>query len=393
MSTERVAESVFNLVFGRRASVAETARFASKKHNAHLCPDLQLSLDMVLSLVTRHFSLAYDTQGFKDSGVDVLLSLGETPDFVGFQIKSDSEATEKGLTSKLKSQYFDASQRYGERLRRYYIFLCFDAKTRVDRIREISSVFSDVGGVSVVEPAYAWNFLYKTSASVRAAAVTTELEQDDPVIGEARQLVVDLQPAPLFALALFLSAFADEAGSQLRVDDLRASSGFRSRLKGHPTWLPMEHSFPRQVTLAGATQGVHDDEIGRIASVIDYLDDFVDHQGDEAWSFDPLNNEPLAAITWDARARYGYHREVLAEYLFSTLDPGQEQHHETDAIARESAELMYYSSLRFDQHDAIFTQIILDNPDIFGTWTDSEARLEADRLLRAADIWGERFGE
>src|SRR5262245_10343823 len=158
-----IQRALFGAVTARRALPAVTASFRAKRHNVHLCPEMQERVDLLLRRVARQFTLTYDVQGLRDAGVDVLLRLsvgGDQPSFIGIQIKSDFEVRPE-IYRTLKSQYTDALNEYRDSLLDYYVVLCWDQTTRATEIRNVEQGMHGLKNVHVIEPTFAWNFLYE----------------------------------------------------------------------------------------------------------------------------------------------------------------------------------------------------------------------------------------
>src|SRR5205823_1545820 len=129
------------------------AGFRAKRHNANLCPELQSRVEQTVGTVERYMTLTYDIQGLRDYGIDVLVRLSGKDDlgYIGFQVKADDECT-KGVYEKLKAQYTDALNMYGDDLLDYFVALAWDQKARQDEIRLVEEAFQGIRGVHVVEP-------------------------------------------------------------------------------------------------------------------------------------------------------------------------------------------------------------------------------------------------
>ena len=105
---------IYDLLFFRRAPLAETGWFLDKKHNNVLVPQFDIRIGDVLDCFEKYQRVVYDTQGIRDHGIDVLLryDIGEKDEspmrYIGFQIKSYSDLCDKNWLTKLKAQVLDA---------------------------------------------------------------------------------------------------------------------------------------------------------------------------------------------------------------------------------------------------------------------------------------------
>jgi hypothetical protein len=218
----------FNLLQYKRALQEDAREIATWRHNADLCPGVQWQCEAILSIIERHRSVVYDTQGPGDAGTDVLVALNHQDEtrYIGFQIKSDVEVSKDTLKT-LKAQWVDAQNRFDDRLLDYYILLAWDPKVRAQAIRLVSQTFSTTRHVHVVEPAYLWTFLEGLSRFQMQALITAYLSEDDPLIRRAKTSVVDLSPTQLALLTVFLEAHTNPESPPTTLDNLYANSFLR----------------------------------------------------------------------------------------------------------------------------------------------------------------------
>src|SRR5207249_11227356 len=106
---------VSELVSYRESSVAETKQFEKLKHNEILCPRLEGQLNRIRDGFLKYYSVAYDVQGLRDQGTDVLLRYqteDANPDegarFIAFQIKGEWDLEQKEDLKVVSSQEVEA---------------------------------------------------------------------------------------------------------------------------------------------------------------------------------------------------------------------------------------------------------------------------------------------
>ena len=84
------------------------------------------------------------------------------------QIKSYDDLEKNEYLSKLRLQYDDALDEYGEKLLHYYILLCSDEEKHKNRLRQINNKFSKKTNVTVIEPTYVYVFLTHSQLRINA---------------------------------------------------------------------------------------------------------------------------------------------------------------------------------------------------------------------------------
>jgi len=102
MSTDSINRVVFRALHSRRASVQDTQGFGDLQHNDHLCPQLQSRLDDLLSSCKRNFNVVYDVQGFRDSGVDVVIRVSRTEITSPFRSKQTTNSRHQIFSARLR---------------------------------------------------------------------------------------------------------------------------------------------------------------------------------------------------------------------------------------------------------------------------------------------------
>ena len=154
-------------------------------------------LEVILEAWEKYRKIAYDIQGFKDAGTDVLLreENGEECDYICFQLKSEGDINHKDLIKNLKAQWFDTHETYKAELLDYYIVLCCnsDDKNNKAKIRSTEGEFKTVKPVHVIEPEYALSFLSLPTTTIDAV-LKSKLGSEDVVFRKSLEIIATLTP-------------------------------------------------------------------------------------------------------------------------------------------------------------------------------------------------------
>lgn len=403
MTFSLLQQVLFELLQHHRAATDQTEHFSALKHNSDLCPSLQVQLERFLRAIERHRSIAYDTQGPNDAGVDVLLRLtiGNDTQIIGFQIKADYEA-KPGIYEKLKAQHHDALNRYGEQLTAYYIMLCWEMPLRADMVRQVEQSFVGIPNTFIIEPAYASAFLYEFSERKIEALATAYFANTDPVVKEARITVVDLTLTQRLLLLMVVAAYCAGRNESLTVDGLRTDSellrayGTSAALNlGDEVRLPIGTVIPPSLGgMAGS---------GEVPSAadLDALDPMVELDDSGHLHLNPEDLEALLALAYDGRARYGHQGPELVDYLdiLLTSRPPDEQLSDTLLLYR-IGEAISNSYLPADSEVETLAQILAVNfadpfecGSLFWEYTEEDVGLDwngvARDVLQFVYEWGE----
>lgn len=282
---------------GRRAcSVAETSQFQTLKHNKDLCPRFTENAKRVFFDYERHRSEIHDIQGFGDRGNDIVVGFKSDDGTrrIGLQIKSYDDfrtwwgnKTQTSFMDKLRSQFAQATNGAGVDL--WYLVLCTDEEVHRDALRHVRSEFADYEKVRIVDPVEALTFFRMSELDIDIE-VSRRLSGQDYVRLQAKELL-DGYPREVRELVIELSCLA---------------------LTGSPN-LPEDDVYP---LLADIADGPDDDP----ADVLGMLEGFLDadyETGGYRISIDRV--EPLAALYYEQRVRYGAARSQMAERLGKLL--------------------------------------------------------------------------
>src|SRR4051812_32010108 len=97
---------IANALRYRPAAARETKNLRSLRHDANLVPKITNQLRFLLDNLHRDTNVTYDIQGMSDEGSDILVRLqapGEAR-YVGIQVKSHPELSQKSLVKDLRDQ-------------------------------------------------------------------------------------------------------------------------------------------------------------------------------------------------------------------------------------------------------------------------------------------------
>ena len=229
---------IFELLFLRRAALVETEWFSDKKHNSFLVPQLDLRIGDILDCFEKYRRLTYDTQGIRDHGIDVLLryDVGEKDEsqmrYIGFQVKSYDDLSEKGWLTKLKAQVLDATNCVT--MEDFYIVICSDATDHISKIRDLHAELSKTEGTHIVRPEHSLNF-YRLSPQRIGAYIKAKLSEEDQVYREAFELLSELTPQQSsIIIELVVAHFLEGLLESPRASTTRFDSIYLQRLAQPP---------------------------------------------------------------------------------------------------------------------------------------------------------------
>ncbi|MCS4039267.1 hypothetical protein [Salinibacter ruber] len=189
MSKDYLQRSIYNLVFHRRSTIEDTSYFRDKKHNDHLVPELDSTLENIIFHFDKFHKVTYDIQGLLDRGVDVVAQyevegVNESPNRIGFQVKSYDDLEKEGWLTKLKSQMFEALERTN--LKDLYVMLCTDVNRHLDKIRFVNSEVEGRSNLYAVRPEFAYTLLKLNSGRI-ASKIKNDVSKEDVVLKEANK--------------------------------------------------------------------------------------------------------------------------------------------------------------------------------------------------------------
>lgn len=311
---------IFELFFLRRASLAETLWFFDKKHNNFLVPQLDLRIGDVLDCFKKYRRVTYDMQGIRDHGIDVLLryDIGEKAEhqmrYIGFQVKSYSDLSEKGWLTKLKAQVVDATNYVT--MEDFYIIVCTVATEHISKLRDLQAELSKTESTHIVRPEYCLNF-YRLSPQRIGAYLKAKLSEEDQVFREAFELLSVTPHQSAIVMELIVSHLL-EGRSNWKPDELRQQYLIQSTYRELPN-LPIEYfmedeNYDDEISAEEDLESawLKDIEVLQLGFIdFDNRSDTIKLKQNEATA--------VATITLDGYVRYGYEGVDLRKYLMETL--------------------------------------------------------------------------
>lgn len=156
--TSGLQKIVFFMLMNWDLKKTDTSVFKDLSHNKDLVPKFTENLNHIVQMFSSYYNIAYDIQGVRDSGVDILIQYENDikKEAIGIQIKSYDDLNNKEFLSKLKAQMFEASS---WNVKDLYIILCTDDSIHRDRIRNtIADIKKSDSKIHIVEPNKAINF-------------------------------------------------------------------------------------------------------------------------------------------------------------------------------------------------------------------------------------------
>lgn len=251
------------------AALAETSKFQRWAHNEHLCPAVERQLNVVRNSFFKYQSDAYEFQGPRDEGTDVLLRYrtgidDEDTRYIAFQVKSFGDLRAKDYLKELRSQYTMAVSEYADKLDRYYVLLCTDVKKHDSKIKNIKKAFSKLEKATVISPGYVLTFLRLRELQA-GFVVESILSDEDEVHKQARDVVAGLSPtqagillkATLDCLVNFRTDFDPE--------DLKGDMFLRDLYSRTPDYDSRDYDLLE----------------GRVAAEVEFADDSDDLESDD----------------------------------------------------------------------------------------------------------------
>jgi hypothetical protein len=336
MMRKSISYVVSELLSYRESPKKATKVFSKWKHNETLCPRLEEQLNRVRDGFLKYHSVAYDVQGIRDQGTDVVLRYlsEEAPSsdtaarFIAFQIKSEWDLDQEDYLKTLKSQAFEALNEYRDALDRYYIVLCAGVQEYRDEIRAVNKSLCLDSKIVVISPRYALTF-FRLSGSRLTSLVDGLLREEDEVVRVAKKSIEGLRPTEAAVLITAVhEVMFHRGGRDIDLHRLSSNSFVQRVYAACPdysrdTWdaLEYEESFDPE----------DDDEIDLTDRKRDYADRFaddVDHLvefaalGVPVEATSEVNIEdlrPIQALLLDGNIRYGYEDEQLLKFVFELL--------------------------------------------------------------------------
>lgn len=344
---EPIQDAITRLLRYQRAPQAIASVFRKLKHDRDLLPRLQTQLEVVLDAYGKFQPIVYDTQGMRDDGSDVVLRVNEAgePDMqlTGFQVKSFDDLEKEGYLQNLKAQTLESLNNI-KGLSKYFIVLCTDPKEHKKTIRFIESAFKTTRATEVIEPEFAYTFLFMSKTRIEAI-VKRVMEADDYVFKEALASL-DYETPTGNALAVYLAVqFVTTGSSRIAFSELIADKALHSiydELREKQAELvastlrETDQEIESSKGIDGYEQGEEetDDYEGeedppieleefspQLVSDLALLENAILESDESSESYQVLTSElrPLCAVALDASVRYKYSTDQLLGYMFTAM--------------------------------------------------------------------------
>jgi hypothetical protein len=344
---DSIQDTITRLIRFQRAPQAVAIAFRKLKHDADLLPRLQGQLETILDAYGKFHPIVYDTQGIRDDGSDVVLRIdgNDTQDveLLGFQVKSFDDLEKDGYMQNLKAQALESLNNI-KGLGKYFIVLCTDPKAHKRTIRLVEAAFKTTDKTEVIEPEFAYTFLFMPKTRIEAIVMRT-MEADDYVFKEALTSL-DFETPTAKALAVFLSVhFVTTGNPHITFAELIKDKALRTmyeELRGRQAEFIASTLRETDEELEGYEEseeyGQDEDEADeeddyndepveledfepQLVSDIALLEDAVLESDSSSESYQILTSQmrPLCAVALDALVRYEYNDEQLLAYMFSAM--------------------------------------------------------------------------
>jgi hypothetical protein len=359
MAVYNLPEILAEILRYRQISQDQTKVFQKVKHNRDLCQRTERQLDYMLDNFVKYYAVAYDIQGPRDQGADVVLQVRpqakeKSSEFsvVVLQIKSYDDFRDGNYLTILRAQHQQALAHYRQILEHYYILLCTDQIEHLQKVRNVRQAFTNFPNVTVISPTYSLPFL-RFSFKRIGLIVQDLMREEDIVVARARKLSRDFTP-PQNAIMLFLIYYATFKPEQtINFQTLENSSFLTDVYKICPDYdddsyyVLEERAFrERKVEKGGVEKwkefdnsfdcGLKDrqrDFTSRLVDDLDCLDDGLVDMERSTGSFELEISEyrPIQSLILDAHVRYGYFEDELLHFAFGTL--GIAEHYGLDLVS------------------------------------------------------------
>lgn len=345
-----IEKIIYQLISFMRSNDESTDFFSRVKHNADLCPRYLEQLEKILQAFEKYQSIAYDIQGPKDRGTDVVVKMpseGEEINHICLQIKSEDDLKNGDYLKILKAQYFDATRTY-KNILDYYILLCCDARKNKEKIRSVAADFSHDKNVHVIIPEYSLNF-YRLGLIQIDALIKAKLGSEDIVYNKALDLVGDIIPTERAILFYLIWKKVFENKDVLSFEDIYNADFIRNVYHIVPDYVRAWFFFEdesieedednesdfKEIDQDGIEEELYDvaaytneyeirgyDIMTRISHDLDYLEDqFFDQDDFGSYRLDISLVYPLITLMVDGHLRYEYTGKELLSYMMDLFAP------------------------------------------------------------------------
>jgi hypothetical protein len=274
----------------------------------------------------------------------------------------------------------------------YFVLPCWPMPGNHDRLRQVQNDFAGLPDTYIVEPQHVFNFLFEVSDIEINAVASAILYEGDPLVEAARRSLIGRSPADQLLILKVL--VAEVTGISLSLGDLQADTELATAnaLTGTiniPSIgeLPDGTLLPDDLRTRGASTYP-------AAADLDLLDDVVTLDDDGRLSIILDGLEALAALAYEARARYDYSAAQMVAHLSIVVD-FRSTNAEREPMAEELAWAVYVSELDPTQQVEVLTKLLVANFDTAAqcegeVWEDVEDLTWSDLASNLLHLWEQR---
>ncbi len=315
----------------RKSSSSVTKRFRLLKHNKNLCPVVEHQIESILDCFIRFHSIAYDTQGINDKGIDVISRYEVISDdmesenrYTAFQIKSYDDLEKKDYLKSLKAQCFEAQKWLGEYLDHYYILLCTSKICHKEKIRQIKQAFTNAINVTIIDPTYMATFIRLSSIRIKSV-VTTLLKDDDIIYKKANNDIEEFTPTQAAVYIALISKATFYPNLVIDIEQIRDNAFVRKIYSEVPDYEDNYYFNYEATDLLNNKTKKYKDRKRELDQR--FLED-VDTLRDNVFSFgaggllevDLNHARPIQAVLFDGLVRFDVPVSNLLDFVFTSLE-------------------------------------------------------------------------
>jgi len=169
-----------------------------------------------LSYFQRYRKIAYDIQGIKDEGSDVILRyyVSESRHFICFQIKSYTDLRDSDYLRKIKAQYIDSQKTFD--FVDYYLILATNEIEERKKLRLIKADLNPIPNLTIIDPSQ-FLFFWQLKIAQIGAIVKRFADEEDLLIQKTLELVAGLFKTQYY-LIFFILDLSIRKGFSERID-------------------------------------------------------------------------------------------------------------------------------------------------------------------------------
>lgn len=318
-SEDYLKRIIYHFLNFSRARRDETLRFKALKHNDDLCPGLRERIELILDYFHRYKKIAYDIQGMRDEGTDVILRyyVNEKAHFICFQIKSYTDLKDSDYLRKLKAQYVDSQKRF--EFEDYYIILATDEAEREERrkIRSIEADLNSIDNLTIIEPSKFLFFWQLKSAQI-GAIIKSYIDQGDLLIQSALMTVTGLFKPQYCLIFSILDLSIKKGFSTVEYDDIFSSQHLRNIYEAFPVE-DAEHEDEDEDLVRSDHYGGKDVDQMIIADLEFLSEKYFEIDENKNIVVDLNYLKPIVCLILEAQIKYDFDTQETIEYLEQLL--------------------------------------------------------------------------